>query len=552
MTAGVPAPWGQVLGEQRRRVRVRSWASRVLFVVALLTLVGELRPKPWRAVSDFYAAMWPAGREVTRASLLLTAILLLVAARGLRRGHRLAWVSTLVLLGLVALLHLAHPRGVPLAVLVGAGAVWLATQRRAFPVLPSRAELVRGAAIALVGLTTIGGIVGLLALLAGPTPEDRAQVRAAMRLVSTVLAAVFVVVLAWSLTSPRRPRLGAGRAAHLADRERARAAVRRHGGGTLDYFALRDDKEWFFVADTVVAYAVRGGVCLVSPDPIGPSEQRAQAWAEFRDHAAAAGWSLAVLGADTAWLPVYEASGLRAVYLGDEAIVDCPSFTLAGREHKSLRQTVNRVVAYGYATTFHAPDEVAGDVRAQIEEIAAESRRGTGERGFSMTLSRLFDPHDTDLLLSITRTRDGRVDAFCQWTPAPAIGGWSLDLMRRRLDVPDLPNGLMDFTVVRTIEEVARRGGRGLGLNFAVMRRTLEGGRDSRWDQLVRPVLRRLSEQTQMSSLATYDEKFDPAWLPRYVVLDAAEFVAAQALVMAGAEGVTELPVIGRFLGDRT
>lgn len=540
-----------MLGEQRRGVRVRSWASRMMLVVALLTLLGTMHRRPWRSALALCNMILPEGHVATRASLLLTAILLLVVARGLRRGHRLAWAGTIGLLGLAALLHLAHPYGVPPAVLVGAGAIWLVTKRRAFPVLPSRSELLRGVLIVMVGVLTIGAIVGLLALLAGTTPADRAQVRSAARLVSIVLAGVFVVVLLWSLTSPRRRRLGPGRTAHLADRERARAVVRRHGGGTLDYFALRDDKEWFFVADTIVAYAVRSGVCLVSPDPIGPPEQRAQAWAEFRDFATGYGWSLAVIGASAAWVPVYEASGLRAVYLGDEAIVDCASFSLEGRERKSLRQTINRVVNCGYVTTFHTPDQGEADVRAQIGQIAAESRRRTVESGFSMTLSRLFDPHDDDLLLSVTRTAVGRVDAFCQWAPATAAHGWSLDVMRRRLDVPDLPNGLMDFTVARTIQEVARRGGQGLGLNFAVMREVLEGRRDSRWDPLLRPVLQRLSEQTQISSLANYNEKFDPAWVPRYIVLDAAEFVATQALAMAGAEGVTELPVVGRFLGGR-
>jgi lysyl-tRNA synthetase class 2 len=53
-----------------------------------------------------------------------------------------------------------------------------------------------------------------------------------------------------------------------------------------------------------------------------------------------------------------------------------------------------------------------------------------------------------------------------------------------------------------------------------------------------------------MSSLSTFSSKYGPGWAPRYVVLDAAEFVAAQALVMANAEGVTELPLIGRFLGQ--
>ena len=104
-----------------------------------------------------------------------------------------------------------------------------------------------------------------------------------------------------------------------------------HGGDTLAYFALREDKSWFFTGDCVVAYAVRDGVCLVSPDPIGPPEQWAAAWAEFTAFADRHGWPVSVVGAAAGWLPVYRASGLRPVYLGDEAIVDCGAFTLDGR-----------------------------------------------------------------------------------------------------------------------------------------------------------------------------------------------------------------------------
>ena len=84
-----------------------------------------------------------------------------------------------------------------------------------------------------------------------------------------------------------------------------------------------------------------------------------------------------------------------------------------------------------------------------------------------------------------------------------------------------------------------------------MMREVLEGDPQdgSRIESLTRPILQRLSQGTQMGTLSTFNEKFDPGWVPRYVVLDSVEFVATQALVLAGAEGVTEIPVIGRFLG---
>jgi lysyl-tRNA synthetase, class II len=39
------------------------------------------------------------------------------------------------------------------------------------------------------------------------------------------------------------------------------------------------------------------------------------------------GWSVTVLGAASDWLAVHEGSGLRSVYLGDEAVVDCARWT---------------------------------------------------------------------------------------------------------------------------------------------------------------------------------------------------------------------------------
>lgn len=537
-----------VLAEHRRRVRVRAVASRVVVAIALVTLVALVRHRAWRPVALLDEVVWDLGRNAARPSIVLAATCLLVGARGLRRGHRLAWAGTVGLLTVSSVLHLWHRFDVPAAVVVLAAAVWLATRRRAFPVLPSRREARRVVVLALAGAVALGAVVAGFALAAGRDPGRRDQLHHASSAASAVLGAVFAVVLLWSLTSARAP-TALPPAAHRAERERARAVVRAHGGGTLDYFALRDDKDWFFVGRTVVAHAVRGGVCLVSPDPVGPVEERAEAWAEFCDYVATYGWSLAVLGASADWLPVYEASGLRAVYLGSEAVVDGASLDLASHASKGLRQAAGRVARAGYTVEVGPASAVDDETRRQVLEVATQSRRGEAERGFSMTLSRLLDPADDDLLLSVARDPGGRVDAFCQW--APCEGGWSLDVMRRRLDAGRLPNGLTETTVVRTVEEVVRGGGSRVGLNFAVMREVLAGEGGPSWEPLVRPVLQRLSEQTQMSSLAAFNEKFSPRWVPRYVVLDSAEYVATQALAMAGAEGIGELPVIGRFLAAR-
>ena len=72
-----------------------------------------------------------------------------------------------------------------------------------------------------------------------------------------------------------------------------------------------------------MAYSVINGVMLVSPDPIGPPEDRAEVWSDVMDMAQANNWQPSVLAASQSWLPVYRAAGLVDHYIGDEAIVDC-------------------------------------------------------------------------------------------------------------------------------------------------------------------------------------------------------------------------------------
>jgi lysylphosphatidylglycerol synthetase-like protein (DUF2156 family) len=332
--------------------------------------------------------------------------------------------------------------------------------------------------------------------------------------------------------------------------------VARHGAATLDYFALREDKQYFFWGDTVVAHAIYGGVCLVSPDPIGPVAEREEAWRAFRRYVDEHGWALGGLGIGEGWLPIYRATGMHDLYVGDEGVVRVERFALEGGRFKGLRQAVNRVAKYGYRISFHDPSRLDRSLRAQLEEVMTQSRRGNVERGFSMTLGRAFDPADAGLLLAIVHAPAGpdavpdsfgKPVAFCQYVPAPGIGGYSLDLMRR--DSGEHPNGLIDFAVVETIKELRARGLEALGLNFATMRAVLAGEAGEGLTQRVQAwVLRRMGDSMQIESLWRFNAKFDPEWQPRYAIYDAPENMLAVAIAVARAESFWELPVIGRFL----
>lgn len=550
---------------RRQRERVRRLAAAGAVVVAALNVATALLPAPRGRLVTLVEVLPVELPQTAGAALVFLAAALCLLGRGLRRGQRLALLGTEIALAASAALHLLRGLQFEPAVvdlLIG-GLLWW--RRAAFPVRASAATLRRaavlagsGAVVAIVAATgfvlTVGGhqhagesARAVVERLAG---DDQAPLPAGTFVTPALTSAglALLITVGWLVLSPRLP-APRGRAAHLADRERARGIVAAYGGDTLAYFALRDDKQWLFSGDSVVAFAVRNGVCLVSPDPIGPVSEREQVWADFTAYAERNGWSLAVVGAAGDWLPLYEDIGLRPVYLGDEAILDCEAFTLEGRGMKSLRGAHNRLTKAGCTVSFHDPSCLDPELAGALTTLAGDTRHGDAERGFSMTLSRLFDPLDTGLLLTVAHDPSGRPLGFIQWVPSSAIDGWSLDVMRRSAD-PDTPNGVTDFMVIATAIHLREQGEHGLGLNFAILRAILAEESPTRGTALLQNALHRLSEHAQIESLWHFNEKYRPQWRPRYVLLDALEHAGVQGLTIAEAEGVDEIPVIGRFLGS--
>ncbi len=567
-----PAP--EVAADHVRARRIRRLAAVSLFVAGAIDLLSSVTA-PLRAHLHLIAQYLPVA--VVQAAGALTAIAgigMIMLSRGVLRGQRRSWLVAVLLLIASLALHLLHAADVVTLVVCAGVLTLLIVQRERFRAQTERATFVTAFVILAVGgvLATMGGFIGVE--LAGrvhhhPLPAwPDVLLGSAERLVgvdwvtfpptidryaSVSLLAVglsLIVVALFLLTRPVVDRrLSSGRAAmgRRAAEIRARDIVRRHGTGTLDYFALRDDKQWFFHRDSLVAYAVFGGVCLVSPDPIGPFSERAHVWDAFRHHVDRNGWGLGVMGAGEEWLPTYQASGMRFLYIGDEAVVDPQEFSLQGGKMKGLRQAVNRVARYGYTVRFLDPAHLDPADAARMAELMAKSRRGEQERGFSMMLGRLFDRRDTGLLLTLVEGPEGTPVAMCQFVPSPAIGGYSLDLMRR--DPGEHPNGLLDFALCSTIDHLKEMGMKGLSLNFAALRSVLEGDNgDGVTQRVERWALRRLSGVLQIETLWRFNAKYEPRWLPRYIVFDSAEQFVPVVVQIMRAESLTEVPVIGRLL----
>ena len=553
---------GAAIGVALRR-RIRVLPAAIIGIAALLNLTLALNRPLGRWLLRIGGDVLPfTARHHTRLSHAVLAYALLLLALSLRRGQRLAWLMATSALAVSLLAPIRSGLDAAQTALVVLLLLFLLWQRAHFAAPINRVVANRALAIGAGTATAVVAATAFMSAHAQP-PARRLSFRQEAWLVAGRMAGqrpvgphhrfdVFLAVIGvtlsvmsgWFLT---RPATSLPRQSTPLDRRRARRIIEANGLDTLAFFALRDDKQLFFHGDSVVAYAVHHGTALVSPDPIGPPHERTAVWAAFTAAAQAEGWSVAVLGASAEWLDIYNQHDLKSLYIGDEAVVDCTSFTMDGGPNKALRQAVNRVAKYGYTISFHDPASLEDTLRNDLHQLVGSSRRGESERGFSMTLGRLFDGDDQGLMVAVCCDPAGRPMAFVQYVPAAGINGWSLDVMRR--DRGEHPNGLLDFVIVRTIEHVRDTGGRGLCLNFATMRGVLAGEQKlGHFNQAAKWALRQSSGSMQIESLWKYNAKFNPSWQPRYAVYQAAADVPSAIAAMATAEALWELPVVGRFL----
>jgi lysylphosphatidylglycerol synthetase-like protein (DUF2156 family) len=556
--------WPSAGDATARRRRTRRIAAAAIAFAGVMSLISAVTPpiaSRLSALGSFAPIEVP---EFAGALVAIAGIGLLLLARGIRRGQRHAWILANALLLVAIIGNVTKGLDFEEALVAMLAAVFLIVHRDDFqaPANPSSWRRVIWLGLGVLVVVIIGATLGIalrhpdlsMTRIGEAVSERLVGVRSIAlpntidHLVSPALLAVGLVValtVSWFLFRPAvSPRQSSYRP---LSRDRARFIVDRYGTDSLAYFALRDDKEWFGFRDSLVAYRVHNGIALVSPDPIGPVGQRAEAWGAFREFADEHGWPVAVMGACGDWLNVYAASGMHDLYIGDEAVVDVRRFRLEGKQNKSLRQSVGRVEKAGYHVEFLDPAHVAPELQTKLRALMTESRRGDVERGFSMTLGRVFEPDDAGLLLAVALDADDNPAGFCQFVPARAIDGWSLDLMRRS-EAPTVPNGISEFIVAKTIEHVREQGSAGLALNFATFRAVLASETGDRLVQRAQKwILERVGDSMQIESLWTFNEKFQPEWHPRYAAYDSPEHILSASIAVARAESFFELPLIGRF-----
>jgi lysyl-tRNA synthetase class 2 len=327
-----------------------------------------------------------------------------------------------------------------------------------------------------------------------------------------------------------------------AARRLATELVRAHGRDTLSFFKLRADQHYFFSADgrAFVGYRTQGKVLVLAGDPVGPSDALGPLLDQLRAFAEVRNLRLGAVGASERLRALYEARGLRTLYLGDEAVIDLQQFSLEGRPIRKIRQSVTRLGKAGYRAELCPVSELAQSTVEQVEDVLERGRQGAPERGFSMAMDSVLGHHGEETLVLLARDQEDRIRGVLHFVPCYGHPAVSLSFMRRD---PDTPNGLTEFMVASATGLLRDRGIREVSLNFATFARWMHS--PSRWYERALGRLVALANPFfQIESLYRFNAKFFPRWEPRYLVYEGPFGLPRAALAVMWAEG--QLPKLAR------
>ena len=312
---------------------------------------------------------------------------------------------------------------------------------------------------------------------------------------------------------------------------------------SLGYFATRRDKSVVFGPGrrSAVTHRVLASVSLVSGDPLGAPDSWPRAIRDWRQEARSYGWYPAVLGAGEEGARAFVAAGLKAIPLGDEAVLGVREFSLRSPQLMPVRRAVERVARAGYTMRVVRHGELDADTLAEIERRAEEWRGDEPERGFSMALNRLGDPTDARCVAVLAADPSGRLRGVLSFVPW-GRNGLSLDLMRRD---PDAENGVTEAMVAALMAACPDLGVARVSLNFAVLRGVFEAAERVGAGPLVRTgnaALVFASRFWQLQSLYRTTARYQPHWEPRYLCYDSLFALPRVAVAAAMAEGFLPLP----------
>jgi phosphatidylglycerol lysyltransferase len=252
------------------------------------------------------------------------------------------------------------------------------------------------------------------------------------------------------------------------EKARALSLVKLYGKSSLDYFKTYPDKLIYAPEgiNAFISYKVSKGFAVVLEDPVAEDDEAMKnCILSFNSFCYDNSLKDIYYRVPKESLPVYGSVSRKSLFIGQEAIVDLETFSLAGGEMKPLRNALNKVKAEGYITHVNTPPLRDGLVQ-KLKAVSIEWLHSTGREEIAFSQGVFNEKEIKEQTVITVENKEEEVIAFLNIIPDHMKNEGTYDLQRKSAKAP---NGVMDHLLIELFNHLKASGIRYVNLGFAPM-----------------------------------------------------------------------------------
>ncbi|WP_414752742.1 phosphatidylglycerol lysyltransferase domain-containing protein [Anabaena sp. CCY 9910] len=520
------------------KLRIGLWSAAILTaLVGVVNLLSAVTPNLYGRnhwLKEFLPFEIRATGHIFAA---LTGFILLALATNLLRRKRVAWILTVGLLIISIISHLLKGWDYEESILSGVLLLQLISMRHIFTAQSDRPSVAQGVRVLIGALlfTLAYGTVGfyllddkftenfnwggaILQTLAMFFTEDNWGLQPKTRFgeffansiyVIAASTMTFAVVMLLQPVFLRQP-------ATISEQRKAKEIVQQYGRSSLAPLTLLSDKGYYFSPSgrSVIAYVPKGRGAIALGDPIGPIEDRTEVISSFQEFCQRNDWYPAFYQTLPDDIDLYRSLGFKVLKIGEEAIVDLPTFTLQGKAGKNFRPSINRLTKLGYQVSFYQPP-ISSELLHRLKPVSDEWLRMVQGSEKRFSLGWFDEAYLRECEIAVVHTPDGQIDAFTNLLPEYQLNEVTIDLMRHR---HAMENGTMDFLFTSLLQHFKDEGYDSFNFGLSALAGVGEKPESQGLEKGLRYLYEHLNRFYNFQGLHAYKEKFHPRWEGRYLV----------------------------------
>ncbi|MEV4602514.1 DUF2156 domain-containing protein [Amycolatopsis sp. NPDC049253] len=300
----------------------------------------------------------------------------------------------------------------------------------------------------------------------------------------------------------------------------ARLLLGRNGGSTISWMTTWPQNAYFVASDgaSYLAYQRHAGVAIALGDPVAPCGSAARALTEFREMCENSGLVPCVFSATAATAGLTRQLGWQQVQVAEDTLVDLENLEFRGKAWQDVRSALNKARKDGIEFRLVRLAEQPPAIREQVRVLSEEwiGDKGLPEMGF--TLGGVAEAMDPATRVELAIDAAGTVQGVTSWLPvhtgSGTVGGWTLDVMRRR------PGGfrpVMEFLIASACLALREEGAQFVSLSGAPLVRSRGCAPARAVDRVLDAVGALMEPYYGFRSLHSFKAKFQPRREPLYL-----------------------------------